>query len=83
MTPVLTGVQLEVSGHTLSLVATDRYRVSLRDVPWDGEAVEATALVPARTLLEVGKTFGHAARSRSPSGAGTARSSRSPPGTRP
>jgi len=61
VTPVLTGVQLEVSGHTLSLVATDRYRVSLRDVPWDGEAAgEQSALVPARTLLEVGKTFGHA-----------------------
>ncbi len=61
VTPVLTGVQLEVSGHNLSLVATDRYRVSLRDVPWDGEAAgEQTALVPARTLLEVGKTFGHA-----------------------
>src|SRR6218665_999467 len=58
VTPVLTGVQLEVSGHNLSLVATDRYRVSLRDVPWDGEAVESTALVPARTLVEVGKTFG-------------------------
>ncbi len=61
VTPVLTGVQLEVSGHNLSLVATDRYRVSLRDVPWDGEAAgDQTALVPARTLLEVGKTFGHA-----------------------
>ena len=61
VTPVLTGVQLEVSGHNLSLVATDRYRVSLRDVPWDGEsAADQTALVPARTLVEVGKTFGHA-----------------------
>ncbi|CAH0217564.1 MULTISPECIES: DNA polymerase III subunit beta [unclassified Microbacterium] len=60
VTPVLTGVQLEVAGHNLSLVATDRYRVSLRDVPWDGEAAEQTALVPARTLTEVGKTFGHA-----------------------
>jgi DNA polymerase-3 subunit beta len=61
VTPVLTGVQLEVSGHSLSLVATDRYRVSLRDVPWDGEAAgEQSALVPARTLVEVGKTFGHA-----------------------
>ncbi len=57
---MLTGVQLEVSENTLSLVATDRYRVSLRDVPWDGEASEQTALVPARTLQEVGKTFGHA-----------------------
>lgn len=60
VTPVLTGVQLEVSGTNLSLVATDRYRVSLRDVPWDGEAGDQTALVPARTLTEVGKTFGHA-----------------------
>lgn len=60
VTPVLTGVQLEVSGQNLSLVATDRYRVSLRDVPWDGAEAEQTALVPARTLTEVGKTFAHA-----------------------
>ena len=60
VTPVLTGVQLAVSENTLSLVATDRYRVSLRDVPWDGESAEQSALVPARTLQEVGKTFGHA-----------------------
>ena len=59
VTPVLTGVQLEVAGQDLSLVATDRYRVSLRNVPWDGQAAEQTALVPARTLTEVGKTFGH------------------------
>ena len=63
VTPVLTGVQLEVSGTTLSLVATDRYRVALREIPWDGGAVAddstLTALVPARTLTEVGKTFAH------------------------
>ena len=62
VTPVLTGVQLEVTDNRLSLVATDRYRVALREIPWDGgDAVtgEATALVPARTLQEVGKTFAH------------------------
>lgn len=63
VTPVLTGVQLEVSGQRLSLVATDRYRVALREIPWDGgasaSAETATALVPARTLTEVGKTFAH------------------------
>jgi DNA polymerase-3 subunit beta len=63
VTPVLTGVQLEVSGTQLSLVATDRYRVALRQIPWDGPAVAegetTTALVPARTLQEVGKTFSH------------------------
>lgn len=58
VTPVLTGVQLEVAGDQLSLVATDRYRVSLRDVDWDGQSEEQTALVPSRTLQEVGKTFG-------------------------
>jgi DNA polymerase-3 subunit beta len=60
VTPVLTGVQLEVTGQQLSLVATDRYRVALRDIPWDGGTDQATsALVPARTLQEVGKTFAH------------------------
>ncbi|MGA7147897.1 MAG: DNA polymerase III subunit beta [Microbacterium sp.] len=63
VTPVLTGVQLEVSGTALSLVATDRYRVALREIPWDGGVSSSdeptTALVPARTLTEVGKTFAH------------------------
>jgi DNA polymerase-3 subunit beta len=63
VTPVITGVQLEVSDNTLSLVATDRYRVAVRNIDWDSgdsgtEAV--TALVPARTLQEIGKTFGNA-----------------------
>lgn len=59
VTPVLTGVQLEVTGNELSLVATDRYRVAVRDVQWDGQAESSSALVPARTLQEVGKTFSH------------------------
>ncbi|WP_165066311.1 DNA polymerase III subunit beta [Marisediminicola senii] len=62
VTPVITGVQLEVSAGSLSLVATDRYRVAVRGIAWDsaGSDVDAaTALVPARTLQEIGKTFGH------------------------
>lgn len=65
VTPVITGVQLEVRENNVSLVATDRYRVAIREIDWDGggvagEGTEAlTALVPARTLQEVGKTFGH------------------------
>lgn len=65
VTPVITGVQLEISQGNLSLIATDRYRVAVRDVDWDsGDSAEqetVTALVPARTLQEVGKTFGHSA----------------------
>lgn len=61
VTPVITGVQLEISGNALSLVATDRYRVAIRDIPWEatGEVSDITALVPARTIQEIGKTFGH------------------------
>ena len=63
VTPVITGVQLEVRENNLSLVATDRYRVAVRELDWDGGSVASeesvTALVPARTLQEVGKTFGH------------------------
>ena len=63
VTPVITGVQLEVRENNLSLVATDRYRVAVREIEWDGGGVASeqavTALVPARTLQEVGKTFGH------------------------
>jgi DNA polymerase III subunit beta len=64
VTPVITGVQLEVRENHLSLVATDRYRVAVREIDWDGGSVASdveaiTALVPARTLQEVGKTFGH------------------------
>ncbi|MFK4729547.1 DNA polymerase III subunit beta [Agromyces mediolanus] len=64
VTPVITGVQLEVRENSLGLVATDRYRVAVREIDWDGGSVAGegdapTALVPARTLQEVGKTFGH------------------------
>ncbi|QNO37485.1 DNA polymerase III subunit beta [Protaetiibacter sp. SSC-01] len=62
VTPVITGVQLEVGENNLSLVATDRYRVAVREIDWDsgsGSAEGTTALVPARTLSEIGKTFAH------------------------
>lgn len=63
VTPVITGVQLEVTDSSLSLVATDRYRVAIRQIDWDSGKAKSqdtiTALVPARTLTEIGKTFGH------------------------
>ena len=63
VTPVITGVQLEVSDSSLTMVATDRYRVAVRTIDWDSGDTPftetLTALVPARTLQEIGKTFGH------------------------
>jgi DNA polymerase III subunit beta len=62
VTPVITGVQIEVGETSLALIATDRYRVAVREIDWDagsGSAAGTTALVPARTLSEIGKTFAH------------------------
>lgn len=64
VTPVITGVNLEISETSLDLVATDRYRVAVRTIPWDSEDITeaVTALVPARTLQEIGRTFAHASQ---------------------
>ena len=61
VTPVLTGVQIEACDKTLSFVATDRYRVAMREVSWKPkpEAVGNTSLVPSRILGEVAKNFSH------------------------
>ncbi|MBX3089689.1 MAG: DNA polymerase III subunit beta [Cryobacterium sp.] len=61
VTPVITGVQLETTSDSLSLVATDRYRVAVREIGWEGkgEGSPSAALIPARTLSEIGKTFSH------------------------
>ena len=62
VTPVITGVQFEVTENSLALTATDRYRVALRNVDW--EPVEAqeelSALVPVKIVTEVGKSFAQA-----------------------
>lgn len=62
VTPVITGVQLEANENELTLIATDRYRVSVKSIEWDGGEAgdDLQALVPARTLAEVGRMFGSA-----------------------
>jgi DNA polymerase-3 subunit beta len=52
--PILTGVLLEVSREGLTMVATDSYRLSLRELAATAEG-EARALVPERALTEVGR----------------------------
>jgi DNA polymerase-3 subunit beta len=55
--PVLTGVQMEIEGSTITLLATDRYRLAVRELEWSPRSpdVSATALVPARVLAEIAK----------------------------
>lgn len=59
MLPVLTGVRLEIEGSTIALMATDRYRLSLRELQWKPEQTDlsATALVPARVLADTAKSL--------------------------
>jgi DNA polymerase-3 subunit beta len=59
VTPVLTTVLLETSSENISLVATDRYRVAIQDIPWKSKnsGANQTALIPAKTLQEIAKTF--------------------------
>lgn len=57
--PVLTGVRVEIDGDRLTLAATDRYRLAMRELSWRPEGVElpAAALVPGRTLAEAAKAL--------------------------
>lgn len=62
VTPVITGVLLDVSSSALVMMATDRYRVAAKELSWSGGSVAAEglqALIPSRTLAEIGKTFAH------------------------
>lgn len=58
--PILTGVRVELEGDTLTLLATDRYRLAMRELPWHSSApgASAVALLRARTLSDVAKSLG-------------------------
>ncbi len=58
--PMLTGVRLEIDGTRLTLAATDRYRLAVRELDWTPEDPGADAvqvLVPARTLNDAAKSL--------------------------
>ncbi len=57
--PMLTGVRLEIEGERLTLAATDRYRLAVRELGWKPEkpSLSHAVLVPARTLLDAARTL--------------------------
>ena len=57
--PMLTGVLVEIDGTAMTLVATDRYRMGVRELGWRpaSAGIRASALVPARTLAEAAKSM--------------------------
>lgn len=58
--PLLTGVRVEIEGERITMLATDRYRLALRELSWTPAAPDyaATALVRARTLSDAAKSLG-------------------------
>ncbi|NDL57897.1 DNA polymerase III subunit beta [Phytoactinopolyspora mesophila] len=59
MLPTLTGIRIEIEGETVTLGATDRYRLAVRELTWNPGRpdLSALALVPARTLVDAAKTL--------------------------
>jgi DNA polymerase III subunit beta len=58
--PMLTAVNVEVDGETMTLAATDRYRLAVRELAWNpapgfGDHGRIALLVPARTLSDAAK----------------------------
>ncbi len=58
--PILTGVRVEVEGDRMTLLATDRYRLAMRELTWNPTATDAShvVLIPARTLSETARSLG-------------------------
>jgi DNA polymerase III subunit beta len=78
--PILTGVLMAAEGTGLRLVATDSYRLAVRDLPGAGVLREGQkVLVPSRALAELQRLLGSgsgtltaaAAQSQAPNGAQT------------
>jgi DNA polymerase-3 subunit beta len=58
--PMLTGVRMEIDADRLTMVATDRFRLAMRELTWEPgtEFGETAVLVPAKTLADSAKTLG-------------------------
>jgi DNA polymerase-3 subunit beta len=52
-------VRVEIEGETVTLAATDRYRLAVREMHWkpDRPDFSAVALVPAKTLADTAKSL--------------------------
>jgi len=57
--PMLTGVRMEIEGDTIPLAATDRYRLAVRELKWqpNSDDISAVAMIPGRTLADMAKTL--------------------------
>jgi DNA polymerase-3 subunit beta len=60
--PMLTAVNVELDGKTMTLAATDRYRLAVRELDWNpapGDHGRIALLVPAKTLSDAARMMSH------------------------
>ena len=60
--PTLTGIRMEIEGQSITLAATDRYRLAVRNFTWSPttSSISTQALIPARTLADTAKALANA-----------------------
>jgi DNA polymerase III subunit beta len=58
--PLFTGIRMEIDGENLTLAATDRYRLAVRELTWSPETVGFTreVVVPGKGLFDVARGLG-------------------------
>ena len=58
--PMLTGMRMEIEGTQVTLAATDRYRLAMREFTWEplSKGLTAAVLIPARTMADLAKALG-------------------------
>ena len=57
--PTLTGVHIEINEETVTLAATDRYRLAVREIQWQPSTpnVSTSSLLRARTIADAAKSL--------------------------
>lgn len=57
--PTLTGVHIEITKTTITMAATDRYRLAVKEINWSpkDQSFEASTLLRARTLVDAAKSL--------------------------
>jgi DNA polymerase-3 subunit beta len=57
--PTLTGIHIDINKESITLAATDRYRLAVREINWtpNNPELTTTALLRARTLADAARTI--------------------------
>ena len=57
--PSFTGIKIDIEGSVITLAATDRYRLAIREIDWSPAktSISTSALIPAKFLSEASKAL--------------------------